>query len=114
VTAPTGIAVLEHEQLSEPTEPHARALLNQHIAGFEHADTAALERALRTDAAIELVGTRSWFSGRVTCLRYLTHVIGSPGDWRMLPAVANRQPAAAAYHRDSDGPTARSESASSP
>jgi hypothetical protein len=94
---------LEREQLSEPTDPHARALLNQYIAGFEHADTAALERALRTDAAIELVGTRTWFSGRVTCLRYLTQVIGSPGDWRMVPTVANRQPAAAAYHRDSDG-----------
>jgi RNA polymerase sigma-70 factor (ECF subfamily) len=96
-------AAPEREQLGEPTDPHARALLNQYIAGFEHADTAALERALRTDAAIELVGTRTWFSGRVTCLRYLTQVIGSPGDWRMVPTVANRQPAAAAYHRDSDG-----------
>jgi hypothetical protein len=38
-----------------------------------------LERALRTDAAIELVGTRTWFSGRVTCLRYLAHVIGWTG-----------------------------------
>jgi RNA polymerase sigma-70 factor, ECF subfamily len=93
----------EREQLSEPTEPHARALLDQYIAGFEHADVAALERALRTDAAIELVGTRTWFSGRVTCLRYLAHVIGSPGDWRMIPTLANGQPAAAAYHRDSDG-----------
>ena len=96
-------AAPEREQLGEPTDPHARALLDQYIAGFEHADTAALERALRSDAAIELVGTRTWFSGRVTCLRYLTQVIGSPGDWRMVPTVANRQPAAAAYHRDSDG-----------
>ena len=96
-------AAPEREQLGEPTDPHARALPDQYIAGFEHADTAALERALRTDAAIELVGTRTWFSGRVTCLRYLAHVIGSPGDWRMVPTVANRQPAAAAYHRDSDG-----------
>jgi RNA polymerase sigma-70 factor (ECF subfamily) len=93
----------EREQISEPTEPHARALLDQYIAGFENADTAALERALRTDAEIEMVGTRTWFSGRVTCLRYLTHVIGSPGDWRMIPTVANGQPAAAAYHRDGDG-----------
>jgi RNA polymerase sigma-70 factor (ECF subfamily) len=92
----------EREQISEPTEPHARALLEQYIAGFENADTAALERALRTDAAIEMVGTRTWFSGRVTCLRFLTHAIGSPGDWRMIPTVANGQPAAAAYLRDGD------------
>jgi RNA polymerase sigma-70 factor (ECF subfamily) len=82
----------------EPTEPHARALLSQYIAGFENADIALLEKALRTDAAIEMVGSRTWFSGRTTCLRYLGHVIGSPGDWLMIPTIANGQPAAATYH----------------
>jgi RNA polymerase sigma-70 factor, ECF subfamily len=91
------------DRLIEPTEPHARALLGQYIAGFENADTAALERALRADAAIEMVGSRTWFSGRVTCLRYLGHVIGCPGDWLMTPTVANGQPAAAAYYRDGGG-----------
>jgi RNA polymerase sigma-70 factor (ECF subfamily) len=91
------------DRVVEPTEPRARELLGQYIAGFENADTAALERALRTDAAIEMVGTRTWFSGRATCLRYLGHVIGSPGDWLMTPTLANGQPAAAAYYRDGDG-----------
>jgi len=95
-------ATRDHEQLTEPTSPHAQKLLESYIAGFEHADVAALERALRTDAAIELVGSRTWFSGRATCLRFLTQVIGSPGDWRMIPTLANGQPAAAAYRRDSD------------
>ena len=84
-------------------EPHARELLARYIAGFENSDTAALEKALRTDAAIELVGTRTWFFSRATCLRYLAHVIGSPGDRLMTPTLANGQPAAAAYHRDGDG-----------
>jgi RNA polymerase sigma-70 factor, ECF subfamily len=87
----------------EATEPRARELLDLYIAGFENADMAALERALRTDAAIEMVGTRTWFEGRDTCLRYLTHAVGSPGDWRMTPTTANGQPAGAAYLRDSDG-----------
>ena len=87
----------------EPTDPRARELLSQYIAGFENSDTAALEKALRADAAIELVGTRTWFSGKVTCLRYLAHVIGSPGDWLMTPTLANGQPAAAAYYRDDGG-----------
>ncbi len=91
------------DKLSEPTELRARELLEQYIAGFENADMAALEQALRSDAAIELVGTRTWFSGRATCLRFLTHVIGSPGDWRMIPTIANGQPAAAAYQRHRDG-----------
>jgi RNA polymerase sigma-70 factor, ECF subfamily len=90
------------EQILEPTEPRALELLGQYIAGFERADVAALEKALRADAAIEMVGTRTWFSGRVTCLRYLAHVIGSPGDWRMVPTVANGQPAAIALYRDSE------------
>jgi RNA polymerase sigma-70 factor, ECF subfamily len=84
----------------EPTEPRALELLGLYITGFENADTTALEKALRTDAAIEMVGTRTWFSGRETCLRYLTHVIGSPGDWRMAPTLANGQPAAVARYRD--------------
>jgi hypothetical protein len=64
---------------------------------------SGLEKALRTDAAIEMVGTRTWFSGRATCLRYLSHVLGSRGDWLMTPVVANGQPAAAAYYREGDG-----------
>ena len=73
------------------------------MAGFERADLAALERALRTDAAIELVGSPVWFSGRAPCLRFLATVIGSPGDWRMVPTRANGCPAAAAYRRDGTG-----------
>jgi RNA polymerase sigma-70 factor (ECF subfamily) len=91
------------ESVVEPTEPHARDLLRQYIAGFENADMTALEKALRADAVIELVGTRTWFSGKVTCLRYLAHVIGSPGDWLMTPTQANGQPAAATYYRTDDG-----------
>jgi RNA polymerase sigma-70 factor, ECF subfamily len=89
------------ERIIEPTEPRALELLGQYIAGFENADTAALEKALRTDAAIEMVGTRTWFSGRATCLRYLANVIGSPGDWQMAPTLANGQPAGIARYRDS-------------
>jgi RNA polymerase sigma-70 factor (ECF subfamily) len=89
------------ERVIEPTGARARELLGQYMAGFENADTTALEKALRADAAIEMVGTRTWFSGRVTCLRYLAQVIGSPGDWRMIPTLANGQPAAAGVYRGS-------------
>ena len=91
------------DDLIEPGDPRARELLGQYIAGFEHADLESLEKALRADAAIEMTGSRTWFSGRVTCLRYLAHVIGSAGDWRMTATAANGQPAAAAYYRDGDG-----------
>jgi RNA polymerase sigma-70 factor, ECF subfamily len=88
------------DEITEPSDPRARELLEQYIAAFENADAAMLERVLRHDAALEMVGSRTWFAGRTTCLPYIaTYVLGSPGDWRMVPTIANGQPAAAAYHR---------------
>jgi RNA polymerase sigma-70 factor (ECF subfamily) len=92
------------DDVVEPTEPQARALLEQYIAAFENADSSMLEKALRQDAALEMVGSRTWFAGRKTCLPFIaTQVLGSPGDWRMLAIDANGQPAAAAYRRGEDG-----------
>lgn len=96
-------AAPDRSSVIEPTDPKARALLDTYIEGFEKADVAALERALRADAAIELVGTSTWFSGRVTCLQLLEQAVGSPGDWRMIGTTANGQPAAVAYVRDANG-----------
>jgi RNA polymerase sigma-70 factor (ECF subfamily) len=90
-------------EVIEPTEPRARELLEQYMAAFENADTGLLEQALRHDAALEMVGSRTWFAGRATCLPYLAGVVGVQGDWRMTPIAANGQPAAAAYRRDDDG-----------
>ncbi|WP_329001671.1 RNA polymerase subunit sigma-70 [Kribbella sp. NBC_00709] len=83
----------------EPDDPRARALLADYISGFENADLAALERALRADAAIEMVGTTAWFDGRVMCLQLLESALGAPGDWAMIPIVANGQPAVGAYFK---------------
>ena len=91
-------------QITEPTAPRARALLDQYIAAFENADAAALERLLIEDATMEATPMRTWFAGRKTCVPFLrNHLLGSPGDWRMLATSANGQPAAAAYTRDQDG-----------
>ncbi|NUR97338.1 MAG: RNA polymerase subunit sigma-70 [Kribbellaceae bacterium] len=86
-------------QVYEPTDPAARALLDDYIAGFENADTAALERALRVDAALEMVGTTTWFDGMATCLKVMSDAAGEPGDWRMIPIVANGQPAVGSYYK---------------
>jgi RNA polymerase sigma-70 factor (ECF subfamily) len=93
------------DALVEPDEPQARALLDRYIAAFENADAAAFEDVLREDAALEMVGSRTWFSGLRTCLRYITSppVLGAPGEWRMVPTRANGQPAAVAYRRGPSG-----------
>jgi RNA polymerase sigma-70 factor (ECF subfamily) len=92
------------DEITEPTSPRARALLDQYIAAFENADAAALERLLLADATLEATPLRTWFAGRKTCVPFLRdHLLGSPGDWRMLATSANGQPAAAAYTRDQHG-----------
>jgi RNA polymerase sigma-70 factor (ECF subfamily) len=91
------------EEILEPTEPRARELLDAYMAAFETADMALLEEVLRHDAALEMVGSRTWFAGRATCLPYLAGVVGVRGEWRMVAIAANGQPAAAAYRRDEDG-----------
>jgi RNA polymerase sigma-70 factor (ECF subfamily) len=90
-------------QVAEPTAPRARVLLDRYIAAFEQADADALERLLVEDATIEATPLRTWFAGRSTCLPFLHHLMGSPGDWRMLATSANGQPAAAAFTRDRHG-----------
>jgi len=95
---------LDDGDITEPTEPRARALLDEYITAFENADAAALERLLAEDVTLEATPWRTWFAGRKTCIPFLRdHLLGSPGDWRMLPTRANGQPAAAAYTRDQQG-----------
>jgi RNA polymerase sigma-70 factor (ECF subfamily) len=90
------------DQVTEPDEPGARALLDQYIGAFETADAAALERLLRADATLELPPSAAWFAGGEAIAGAVAG-LGSPGDWLMVPAAANGQPAAAAYLRDGDG-----------
>jgi RNA polymerase sigma-70 factor, ECF subfamily len=91
------------EELAEPTEPKARALLDQYIAAFEEGDLSLLEQALHTDATLEMTSSETWFAGKRNCLRFVQRFLGSPGAYRILPTLANGQPAAAAYRRDERG-----------
>ena len=92
------------DELLEPTDPRARALLDGYIAAFERSDVALLERVLRADATLEATPFLDWQAGRVMCLRILAgYVLGAPGDWRMIATTANGQPAAVVYHRDATG-----------
>ena len=59
---------------------------------------------LRTDATLEATPFRDWQAGRALCIHTLeAYVLGTPGDWRMIPTTANGQPAAVVYRRDADG-----------
>lgn len=91
------------EELLPPDDPRARELLEQYMAGFSNADTQALEKALRTDAALEMIPSGTWFAGKATCVPFLSRAVGVRGTWKMLPTTANGQAAAAAYLLSDDG-----------
>jgi RNA polymerase sigma-70 factor (ECF subfamily) len=92
------------DDLAEPADRGARRVLDRYMAAFERSDMAAIERLLADDATLEMTGTTTWFSGKVTCVPFIAaQAIGRSGDWRMLPVAANGQLAAAAYHHADDG-----------
>jgi RNA polymerase sigma-70 factor (TIGR02960 family) len=94
----------EREELLEPTDRRARALLDGYIAAFERSDAVLLEHVLRADATLEATPFRAWQAGKMKCIHMLdAYVLGTPGDWKMIATTANGQPAAAAYNRDADG-----------
>ena len=95
---------LSDEDLAEPSSRGARRVLDQYLAAFAQSDMAALERLLAEDAALEMTGTTTWFSGKATCVPYISaFAVGSPGDWKMAGLHANGQLGAAAYRRGDDG-----------
>jgi RNA polymerase sigma-70 factor (ECF subfamily) len=92
------------DEITEPVESEARALLEQYIAAFEAADAAALGRLLCRDATLEATPFQNWYAGKKACVAFLHRwILGSAGDWRMRPTSANGQPAAACYVRDAHG-----------
>jgi RNA polymerase sigma-70 factor (ECF subfamily) len=97
--AATNKAAVTNKEESRKDREADQQLLADYIAGFENSDITSLERALRKDAALEVVGSKTWFAGVETCLAYLSTVLGSPGDWRMMPTSINGQPATATWWR---------------
>ena len=94
---------LVDEDLAEPADQGARRVLDRYMMAFRQSDMAAIERLLADDAVLEMTGTGTWFSGKLTCVPFIAaQAIGRSGDWEMLPLVANGQLGAAAYHRGDD------------
>ena len=94
----------DEDAISEPTEPDQRALLDRYARAFENADIAALMVLLREDATFEMPPQPIWFSGRASIAEFLaTTVLREAGLFRMIPTLANGQPALIGYGRGSDG-----------
>jgi RNA polymerase sigma-70 factor (ECF subfamily) len=97
-------ALPAEDQLAEPAEPEARALLERFAAAVENADASALAALLAEDVALEMPPLLTWFTGRQTVTRIVAlHLLTVPGGLRLVPVMANGQPAFAVYQRDPGG-----------
>ena len=97
-------ALPAEDELAEPTAPGQPAVLERFAAAFENADTSALAELLREDVTLEMPPAPTWFAGREAVLGfYATRALDAPGQFRMVPAMANGQPAFAVYQRERDG-----------
>jgi RNA polymerase sigma-70 factor, ECF subfamily len=92
------------DEISEPSDPAQRALLDQYAAAFQAADVATLMRLLRADAVLEMPPFPTWFAGRDHIGQFLaSQVLGEAGMYRLVPLSVNGQPAFAGYRRAADG-----------
>ena len=86
-------------------DAHARELLADYVAAFEHYDIPRIVELLATDAVWEMPPYLGWYRGaeaigeliRTNC------PAEAPGDQRLLPTAANGQPAFGLYLREPDG-----------
>jgi SnoaL-like domain len=74
-------------------------LLERFIDAHERADVAAAVDMLREDARVAMPPHPYWFNGREAIVQSLIVGLRDPGEWRLVPVRANRQPAAASYLR---------------
>ena len=92
------------DELAEPAEPDRRALLDRFAAAIENADASALAELLREDVALEMPPLLTWFTGRPAVARFVaSHLLTEPGRLRLVPVMANGQPAFAVYQREPGG-----------
>ncbi|GAA1579208.1 sigma-70 family RNA polymerase sigma factor [Kribbella hippodromi] len=93
---------LQEEDVAEPAE--IRTVVDDYVRAFEAADVQGLTRLLTERVVLEMPPAPLWFVGREAYGEFMERVYALRGTaWRMLPTVANGQPAAGAYVRGDDG-----------
>ncbi|MCV7097825.1 sigma-70 family RNA polymerase sigma factor [Mycobacterium kubicae] len=92
------------DRLDAPDSAEAQDLLARYIAAFESYDIDRLVELFTAEAIWEMPPFTGWYQGphNIVTLIHQQCPADSPGDMRMVPLVANGQPAAAMYMRDGD------------
>ena len=89
------------ETVAQPATAKQRELLERYVAAFEKYDTAALVELFSKDAVWEMPPFTGWWQSPEDIARLVATQCPAqgPGDMRMVPTVANGQPAFGLYMR---------------
>lgn len=92
------------DNVTEPTSPAQRELLERYVTAFEKKDIRAIVNLFTADAVWEMPPIADWYQGPEDIARLIDMKCpAGPGDLKLLPAKANGQSAFAVYMRHDDG-----------
>lgn len=86
----------------ERLTPEEERLLRRYIDAHENGDHEVMANLLADDARLSMPPSPTWYQGRDAIIRFhRLHVMGTRGAGvlRLVPTMANRQPAAGVYFR---------------
>jgi RNA polymerase sigma-70 factor (ECF subfamily) len=90
-----------NDRLTPPDSAEAQDLLDRYIAAFEAYDIDRLVELFTAEAVWEMPPYTGWYQGpqNIVTLIHQQCPAETAGDMRMIPLIANGQPAAAMYMR---------------
>ncbi|MGW2937175.1 RNA polymerase subunit sigma-70 [Streptomyces sp. NPDC001156] len=92
------------EEITEPDDPEARAVIQRYVRAFETADVPALVQLLTDEAVLEMPPVPLWYRGSRAYGLFMERVFAMRGTgWGMRRLTANGQPALAAYAPEAGG-----------
>jgi RNA polymerase sigma-70 factor, ECF subfamily len=94
----------QDDKIAAPADPEAKDLLDRYIAAFEAYDIDKLVELFTADAIWEMPPFPDWYLGPEAIGRLSREKCPAEkaGDMKLIPIVANGQPAAAMYMRDKE------------
>jgi RNA polymerase sigma-70 factor (ECF subfamily) len=92
------------DEVTEPDDPRARAVIDQYVRAFEAADVPALVRLLADEVVMEMPPVPLWYVGSRNYGLFMGRVFGMRGPgWVVRRLTTNGQPALAAYAPEPGG-----------
>ncbi|MEU5592892.1 nuclear transport factor 2 family protein [Streptomyces sp. NPDC020298] len=92
------------EEVTEPDDPEARAVVQRYMRAFEAADVPALVRLLTDEAILEMPPVPLWYRGSRDYGLFMERVSAMRGTgWGTRRLTADGQPALAAYAPEPGG-----------